>query len=76
VKISAMQSEMPKKYWKNLPEARLIPELIAESAGRVKEMLETPERPAKPAPNNGYLKSLREINRIAPRGSGGEPEQP
>lgn len=62
VKISAMQSEMPKKYWKNLPEAPLIAELIAESSGRVQEMLETEKRPAKPAPNNAYLKSLHDMN--------------
>jgi DNA polymerase len=67
---------MPKKYWKNLPEAQLIPGLIADSAGRVKDMLETPELPAKPAPNNGYLKSLREMNRVAPSGSGEEAAQP
>lgn len=28
LKEKAMQSEMPKKYWKNLPEAELIPELM------------------------------------------------
>ena len=61
-----MQSEMPKKYWKNLPEAPLIAGLIAESAGRVKGMLETPERPAKPAPNNEYLKTLHDMNRGVP----------
>lgn len=38
LKIKAMQSEMPRKYWKNLPEAALIPELIAGAAGRVREM--------------------------------------
>ena len=64
VKISAMQSEMPKKYWKNLPEASLIAGLIAGSTGRVQGMLETEERAAKPAPNNAYLKSLHEMNRI------------
>lgn len=62
VKISAMQSEMPKKYWKNLPEASLIAGLIAESTGRVQGMLETEERAAKPAPNNAYLKSLHAMN--------------
>jgi probable DNA metabolism protein len=60
VKISAMQSEMPKKYWKNLPEAPLIAGLIAQSAERVQRMQETEERPAKPAPNNAYLKSLHD----------------
>ena len=62
VKISAMQSEMPKKYWKNLPEASLIAGLIAESTGRVQGMLETEERAAKPAPNNAYLKTLHAMN--------------
>ena len=66
VKISAMQSEMPKKYWKNLPEAPLIAGLIAQSAGRVQGMLETPERPAKSAPNNEYLKMLHDMNRSEP----------
>jgi uracil-DNA glycosylase len=62
VKISAMQSEMPKKYWKNLPEAELISDLLAGSAARVQGMLETEERPAKPAPNNPYLQALHEMN--------------
>ncbi|UZE47695.1 UdgX family uracil-DNA binding protein [Rhodopseudomonas sp. P2A-2r] len=31
LKTKAMQSEMPKKYWKNLPEAVLIKPLIAEA---------------------------------------------
>ena len=66
LKVRAMQSEMPKKYWKNLPEAELIAELIAGSAGRVDEMLRTKERPAKPAPKNAYLDSLREMNEQQP----------
>ncbi len=62
LKVRAMQSEMPKKYWKNLPESELIAELIAGSGGRVETMLSTEERPAKPAPKNAYLDSLREMN--------------
>ncbi|MFN3831821.1 MAG: UdgX family uracil-DNA binding protein [Allorhizobium sp.] len=38
VKIRAMQSEMPKKYWKNMPEASLIPDLIAGAERRVQDM--------------------------------------
>jgi DNA polymerase len=38
LKIKAMQSEMPKKYWKNLPEADLIPGLIANAEARVRQM--------------------------------------
>ena len=59
LKIKAMQSEMPKKYWKNLPEARLIAELIAQSQTRTQEMLVTEQQPVKPAPKNAYLSALQ-----------------
>lgn len=42
LKIDAMTSEMPRKYWKNLPEAALIPELIAQAAARTQAMIVTP----------------------------------
>jgi len=35
LKVKAMQAEMPKKYWKNLPEASLIPQLIAGAEQQV-----------------------------------------
>lgn len=38
LKIRAMQSEMPKKYWKNLPEASLIPDLIAGAEAQLRNM--------------------------------------
>lgn len=63
LKTRMMQSEMPKKYWKNLPESPLIGELVAESRRRVRDMLEAEERPVKPAPKNAYLQSLIERNR-------------
>ncbi len=66
LKVRAMQAEMPKKYWKNLPEASIISELIAESGGRVDKMLTTESRPAKPAPKNAYLESLRKMNTPQP----------
>ena len=40
LKVKAMQSEMPKKYWKNLPEADLIPKLIVSAEQRVIAMRE------------------------------------
>lgn len=40
LKIQAMRSEMPVKYWKNLPEARLIPGLIREAAARSEAMVQ------------------------------------
>ena len=66
LKVRAMQSEMPKKYWKNLPEAELIADLIAESGGRVEKMLRTETSRAKPAPKNAYLTLLREMNSPKP----------
>ena len=45
LKVQAMQSEMPKKYWKNLPEAELIPSLIAEATAQVSTMLDTAPTP-------------------------------
>ncbi len=39
VKTHAMQAEMPKHYWKNLPEAALIPALIREAPARVETMM-------------------------------------
>lgn len=38
VKIKAMQAEMPRKYWKTLPEAEIIDELIQKSPARLQEM--------------------------------------
>lgn len=35
----AMRAEMPKSYWKNLPEARLIPDLARNAPARVAEMI-------------------------------------
>ena len=62
LKVKMMQTEMPKKYWKNLPEAELIEKLISESKGRVGAMHEEELRPAKAAPKNRYLGSLREMS--------------
>ncbi|WP_430251907.1 UdgX family uracil-DNA binding protein [Neorhizobium sp. DAR64860/K0K1] len=38
LKVKMMMSEMPKKYWKNLPEAELIPGMIASAEANVIEM--------------------------------------
>ena len=39
VKIGAMMSEMPKKYWKNMPETALIPGMIAQAQARESGMI-------------------------------------
>ncbi len=66
LKVKAMQSEMPVKYWKNLPEAEIIAGLINGSEKRVETMIATPERPVKPAPDNAYLRRLREKQSACP----------
>ncbi len=46
LKVDAMTKEMPKRYWRNLPEARLIPELIAAAEGRTNLMVaQAPSQP-------------------------------
>lgn len=40
LKVGAMLKEMPKRYWKNLPEAALIPELVAGAQSREAQMVE------------------------------------
>jgi DNA polymerase len=45
LKLRAMRSEMPKKYWSGLPEARLIPDLVANASRRVREMGINGEQP-------------------------------
>ena len=41
VKIGAMLKEMPRKYWKNMPETALVPQLIAGAQAREAGMIET-----------------------------------
>ena len=39
VKVAAMKKELPVRYWKNLPEARLIAPLMADAPRRVERMV-------------------------------------
>jgi DNA polymerase len=63
VKVKAMQAEMPKKYWKNLPEAALIPELVASAQARVADMARQ-EALAPPA-FHARVQSLHEARQAA-----------
>lgn len=47
LKVGAMMSEMPKKYWRNLPEASLIPDLIAGAQARESAMIAASPVPSK-----------------------------
>jgi uracil-DNA glycosylase len=42
LKVAAMKREMPVRYWKNLPEADLIPDLIATASARTADMQHSP----------------------------------
>jgi probable DNA metabolism protein len=55
LKISAMKSEMPMKYWRNLPEAELIAPLIARAQARSDEMVRTAATQANPRPQRARL---------------------
>ena len=61
LKTQAMRAEMPKRYWKNLPEAALIPELVARSAVRTEAMVAAPA----PEPNRRLEKTLSRLARDA-----------
>lgn len=65
LKLKAMQSEMPVKYWKNLPEAPLINELTQEASHRRDTMIDREALPAREAPKNLYLENLNEQNEVA-----------
>jgi len=40
LKIHTMQGHMPRKYWANLPEAALIPQLIGDASRRTLDMID------------------------------------
>lgn len=48
----AMRAEMPKGYWKNLPEAQLIPQLVADAPMRTAAMLEQLHAPSESLPTD------------------------
>ena len=51
LKLAMMQKEMPRRYWKNLPEAALIQPLSAGAAQRERTMVEQPaSEPARRRP--------------------------
>lgn len=51
LKLKMMQKEMPRKYWKNLPEAQFISELTAQSSQRQATMIEqAPSAPRRRVP--------------------------
>lgn len=73
--LDAMRAEMPKKYWKNMPETAAIPALVRQAAARTTEMIERPpQMPIKRDPAKAVAAmadqiptSLDELNAIIKR---------
>ena len=61
-----MRQEMPKRYWRNLPEARLIPELIETAQERATAMVASTPR----QPSERVLKAALRHSRDAAYGTG------
>jgi probable DNA metabolism protein len=70
--MRATMAEMPRKYWRNLPEAQAIPDLIRTAPARVEAMIEREAAmPAKRDPEKAVAAmarqepaSLEDLNRI------------
>ncbi len=65
LKLKAMQKEMPRRYWKNLPEAQLISGLATQARARRDAMIEQP--PTAPR---------RRIPAMRPKAAGSESARP
>jgi probable DNA metabolism protein len=68
LKVKAMQREMPKKYWHNLPEASLIAPLIAAAKERTQSMIERP-----PSVANRRMRDDDRMSAEEAAQSGGDP---
>ena len=44
--VAQMQKEMPRKYWRNMPETKLIPGMLQMASSRVDEMISATPQPA------------------------------
>ncbi len=69
LKLAMMQKEMPRRYWKNLPEAVLIQPLAAGAAQRERTMVEQPaQEPARrrPAASSALVLAARPVPMHAP----------
>ena len=51
LKVGAMLSEMPKKYWANMPETALVPAMIAGAQQREAAMIANSPQPSAPPPH-------------------------
>ncbi len=61
LKVAMMKSEMPVKYWRNLPEAELIPSLIRGARAAEDEMI---ERQASIPPSRHLRQMERQVDQV------------
>ncbi|QEH35622.1 Uracil DNA glycosylase superfamily protein [Aquisphaera giovannonii] len=68
IKVRAMKKELPVRHWATLPEAAIIPDLLAEAPARVAEMVAHQEGCARSAAD--FLPAARDLDglRAAARG--------
>jgi DNA polymerase len=59
VKVKAMKAEMPVRHWATLPEAEMIPGLLAKAEGRVTEMAKSQAASAAP-----FIPATRALDRL------------
>jgi DNA polymerase len=69
VKVKAMTKEMPRKYWKNMPETALVGELIAGARGRETEMVERSRRKLSEIEKAGIAIAEKAERRLQPGGN-------
>ena len=59
VNVAQMQKEMPRKYWRNMPETKLIPGMLEKASSRVDEMIAAGPQPSlKRDPQKALVKML------------------
>lgn len=66
VNVAQMQKEMPKKYWRNMPETKLIPDLLRSAGSRVHSIMTTrPTASRKKDPARAVARREVEISSLA-----------
>ena len=69
LKVKAMTKEMPRKYWKNMPETALVGELIAGARSRETEMVERSRRKLSEIEKAGIAVAEKAERRLQPGGN-------
>ena len=65
VKLKAMKAEMPVRHWATLPEAQIIPALLAKAESRVQDMQRAQKPSAVPwVPQTSDLKKLHDAVQV------------